>query len=385
MDIRMIPPGAATTAGIGSLVLTAALLSCIASASAEPRFSFATTPGKLPKDVVPKHYALRIVPAATYDRFDAEALIDIEVARPVRAIVVNAAELSFKSVRLRAGTGDETSLAPSFDPQLETVALTPAAAPIAPGSYRLGIEDSGKIREHPQGLDQIAYKERGRGRPSQKLMLGTQMVPVQARPLVSGRHKRLNGKLGRDRLERRPLPVRPRRGFAAPEAGGLRHHRARDRAPMDRQPRHDGLVGQLVAERGPRLVDGGQGLGALQSRLGHAAARCALERPGPVGGRAQDDPSDPDAGRERHARDGRLRCRNVRQRGPGPAHARGVSRRRRFSRRRARLRARASLFQYDHRRLLAPPVGSIATRHRQAGRGLDGAARIPGRESPATV
>src|SRR5438445_13678031 len=28
---------------------------------AEPRFSFATTPGKLPKEVVPKHYALRIV------------------------------------------------------------------------------------------------------------------------------------------------------------------------------------------------------------------------------------------------------------------------------------------------------------------------------------
>src|SRR6267154_1653878 len=102
MDLRMITPGATTTAAIGSLVLTAALLACVGPASAEPRFSFATTPGKLPKDVVPKHYALRIVPAATYDRFDAEAVIDIEVARPVPAIVVNAAELSFESVRLRA-------------------------------------------------------------------------------------------------------------------------------------------------------------------------------------------------------------------------------------------------------------------------------------------
>src|SRR6266850_2992592 len=112
MDLRMITPGAATTAAIGSLVLTtAALLVCVGSASAEPRFSFATTPGKLPKDVVPKHYALRIVPAATYDRFDGEALIDIDVTRPVAAIVVNAAELSFKSVKLRASTGDETSLA----------------------------------------------------------------------------------------------------------------------------------------------------------------------------------------------------------------------------------------------------------------------------------
>src|SRR5260221_10564742 len=151
MDLRMITPGATTTAAIGSLVLTAALLVCVGSASAEPRFSFATTPGKLPKDVVPKHYALRIVPSATYDRFDGEALINIEVARPVPAIVVNAAELSFKSVRLRAGTGDETSLTPSFDPRRETVTLTPASAPIAPGSYRLGIEYVGKREIDAQG------------------------------------------------------------------------------------------------------------------------------------------------------------------------------------------------------------------------------------------
>jgi aminopeptidase N len=171
---------------VDSLALAAALLLCFASASAEPRFSFATTPGKLPKDVVPRHYALRIVPATTYDRFDGEAVIDIEVARPVPAIVVNAAELTFKSVSLRAGTGDETSLAPSFDPQRETVTLTPATAPIAPGSYRLGIDYSGKIGKHPQGLYQIAYKERDRGRLVEKLMLATQMEPVQARRLFPG-------------------------------------------------------------------------------------------------------------------------------------------------------------------------------------------------------
>ena len=80
-------------AAVDSLALAAALLfCCIASAGAEPRFSFATTPGKLPKEVVPKHYALRIVPAATYDRFDGEAIIDIEIARSVPAIVVNAAQ-----------------------------------------------------------------------------------------------------------------------------------------------------------------------------------------------------------------------------------------------------------------------------------------------------
>ena len=166
--------------------LAAALLFCFASAGAEQRFSFATTPGKLPKDVVPKHYTLRIAPAATYDRFDGEAVIDIEVARPVPAIVVNAAELSFKSVRLRASTGDETSLTPSFDPKRETVTLTPATAPVAPGSYRLVIDYSGKIGKHPQGLYQITYKQREQGQLVEKLMLATQMEPVQARRLFPG-------------------------------------------------------------------------------------------------------------------------------------------------------------------------------------------------------
>src|SRR5438034_8746982 len=169
-----------------ALALAAALLFCAAAAGAEPRFSFAKTPGKLPKDVVPKHYALRIVPATTYDRFDAEAVVDIDVARPVPAIVVNAAELSFKSARLRASTGGETILTPGVDPQRETVTLTPASSPIAPGSYRLGMDYSGKIGKHPQGLYQITYKERDQGRLVEKLMLATQMEPVQARRLFPG-------------------------------------------------------------------------------------------------------------------------------------------------------------------------------------------------------
>src|SRR3989442_15208255 len=105
----------------------------------------------------------------------------MEVARTVQAIVVNAAELSFKSVKLRSNTGGEKILTPGFDPQRETVTLTPESPPIAPGSYRLGIDYSGKIGKHPQGLYQIAYKQREQGRLVEKLMLATQMEPVQAR------------------------------------------------------------------------------------------------------------------------------------------------------------------------------------------------------------
>ena len=51
---------------------------------------------------------------------------------------------------------------------------------------RIVIDYSGKIGKHPQGLYQIAYKARDRGGLVDKLMLATQMEPVQARRLFPG-------------------------------------------------------------------------------------------------------------------------------------------------------------------------------------------------------
>src|SRR5215510_2357816 len=96
----------------GPLLASLCALLCSFQAGAEPRFSFETTPGKLPKDVVPSHYALRIEPGA--DRFDGEARIDIDVKRSVPAIVINAADLQFKSAKLSPG---DIALTPAFDGQ----------------------------------------------------------------------------------------------------------------------------------------------------------------------------------------------------------------------------------------------------------------------------
>ena len=165
------------------LLLGVAAALCIAQASAEPRFAFATTPGKLPKDVVPKHYTLRITPES--ERFDGEVDIEIEVKRAVPAIVLNAAELSFKSVRLRRSDGADEALEPAFDPKQETAALKPAR-PIAPGNYRLSIAYSGKIARHFQGLYRIAYKQNEGDRLVEKTVLATHMEPVSARRLFPG-------------------------------------------------------------------------------------------------------------------------------------------------------------------------------------------------------
>jgi len=162
-----------------ALVFVAALLA--ASAHAEP--SPVTTPGKLPKDVVPRHYALRIVPAAGYDRFEGRAIIDIEVRKPVPAIVLNAADLSFASARLRTSAGEEIDLGASFDAKRETATLAPASGLVAAGDYRLQIDYAGRIGRHPQGFYQLRYKLREQGRLVEKIMLATKMEPVHARKL----------------------------------------------------------------------------------------------------------------------------------------------------------------------------------------------------------
>jgi aminopeptidase N len=156
---------------------------CPAQGAAEARFSFATTPGRLPKDVVPTHYRLRIEPGT--ETFDGEVAIDIEVARTVPAIVLNAAELAFKSAKLAAG-GDEMVLAPTFDPRQETVELKSPRGPVAAGRYRLSIAYSGKIARFFQGLYRFGYKQDEGGRPVAKTMLATHMEPVSARRLFPG-------------------------------------------------------------------------------------------------------------------------------------------------------------------------------------------------------
>ena len=60
----------------------------------------------------------------------------------------------------------------------------------------------------------------------------------------------------------------------------LRHRSARNGAPVVRRPRHDGLVGRFVAQRGLRQLDGDQGDRAFPSGLGrgHRPCRCTRRR-----------------------------------------------------------------------------------------------------------
>jgi hypothetical protein len=57
-------------------------------ASAEPVFAFATTPGKLPKTVVPLHYSLDLKPDLDKLAFTGAEVVDIDVAEPTGRLVL---------------------------------------------------------------------------------------------------------------------------------------------------------------------------------------------------------------------------------------------------------------------------------------------------------
>ena len=61
--------------------------------SAEKPFSFNETPGKLPKQVVPVEYSIRIVPNIDRFAFTGMEAVKLSVRSPVRQLVLNALEL----------------------------------------------------------------------------------------------------------------------------------------------------------------------------------------------------------------------------------------------------------------------------------------------------
>ncbi len=143
---------------------------------AEKPFSFAETPGQLPKTVVPRHYTLRIQPDLEKRTTVGTTEIEIEVLSPVREIVLNALELEITSASLRRGAGASEPLTARLDPSKSTLTLA-LPTPLPAGNYTLKLAYRGKIGTQAEGFFVDKYPT-----PSgEKLMLGTQMEPTDAR------------------------------------------------------------------------------------------------------------------------------------------------------------------------------------------------------------
>jgi aminopeptidase N len=159
-----------------TLLLSALVVSLLAIGSswAEPTFSFAATPGKLPKTVVPIHYSLDLQPDLEKLTIIGAEVVDIEVSEPTDRLVLNAVNLTIDTAAIEGDAGQTSQIVP--DTAAETVTITFPRA-IAAGRHKLRIGFSARINRFGRGLFVVDYPT-GDGRTR---MISSHLEPADAR------------------------------------------------------------------------------------------------------------------------------------------------------------------------------------------------------------
>src|SRR5438270_4887854 len=154
--------------------------------TAENPFSFKDTPGKLPKEVVPTDYSIRIVPNIEKLTFSGTETVRLSVRKPVRQLVLNALELEISEASLDGKPLSKSAINIDKERELLIFALPSESATgrirrgeLAAGDHTLALSFSGKINQQGQGLFYMHYQEQASGK--KKIMLGTQFEATDAR------------------------------------------------------------------------------------------------------------------------------------------------------------------------------------------------------------
>lgn len=156
------------------------LVCCAAlTCQAEAPFSFATTPGQLPKGVVPSAYRLELAPDLEQLTFSGREEIDIDVARATAVITVNAIDLSFSRVAL--GGDDQAVAQVALDAKKQTATFHFAHV-LGAGQHTLAITYSGRIPATPAGIYYDDYATAA----GKRRMLVTQFESIDARRMFPG-------------------------------------------------------------------------------------------------------------------------------------------------------------------------------------------------------
>ena len=169
----------------------AVLLASVAFACASPLLAAVqrqvdtvdpAVPTQLPRTAIPHHYAITVTPHAQQLTFDGTVGIDLDVIRPTRELVLNAADLNLSSATLRPVKGAPVAARISLDPEAQTATLA-FPRTLSPGSYHLAIDYSGKIHTQANGLFALDYKNK-EGRDARALF--TQFEAADARRFFPG-------------------------------------------------------------------------------------------------------------------------------------------------------------------------------------------------------
>jgi aminopeptidase N len=164
-------PSPRNFAAMAAAVMLALPISGIAVA--EPIYSFDAAPGKLPKTVVPIHYAIELTPDLESLALPGVETIDIEVREPTARLTLNAINTAFTSA---AVDDDAQNAEVALDAAAETATLA-FAQPLAAGPHRLRIAFTAKINKFGTGLFSVDYPtEQG-----MKRLLSSKLEPADAR------------------------------------------------------------------------------------------------------------------------------------------------------------------------------------------------------------
>jgi aminopeptidase N len=158
------------------LVFGGSFILALTNAFAEAKFDFATTPGKLPKDLRPTEYAIRVEPDLDKLNFTGSETVKFQADKPAKKIILNSTELEilFASIDGQELPREAIELNPAE--QLLTLNLPNE---LAVGEHEFAAKFRGKINAQGQGLFFARYQDLASGQ--KKIVLGTQFEATDAR------------------------------------------------------------------------------------------------------------------------------------------------------------------------------------------------------------
>jgi aminopeptidase N len=152
------------------------LFAAVIGLHAEEPFDFASTPGKLPKQVRPTDYAIWVKPDIKKLTFVGRETVKLNVEHATSQLVLNAADLTVSDAQLDGKPIPKIK----FDTKNELLTIT-APGELTPGEHTLALKFTGKINQFGRGLFYGKYQEQGTG--AKKIFLGTQFEATDARRL----------------------------------------------------------------------------------------------------------------------------------------------------------------------------------------------------------
>ena len=134
-------------------------------------------PYRLPTNVVPERYEIKLTPDLSTARFAGEEKVSIQVIQPVRQIIVNAAELEFQAVFIKGLGGKLVQGNVALDSENEQAAFNFPEI-LNPGRWELQITFSGILNDKLHGFYRSTYKDPN---GQEKTLASTQFESTDAR------------------------------------------------------------------------------------------------------------------------------------------------------------------------------------------------------------